>query len=86
MRRALGWTAVGLTAAAVPLVTANTYYLYLAMTVAIFVVVTCGLNVLAGLYFLATFLSTPGFPVRDLLGELFLVAAFVLVGLGAVED
>ena len=49
MRRALGWTAVGLTAAAVPLVTANTYYLYLAMTVAIFVVVTCGLNVLAGL-------------------------------------
>ena len=49
MRRALGWTAVALTAAAVPLVTANTYYLYLAMTVAIFVVVTCGLNVLAGL-------------------------------------
>ena len=49
MRRALGWTAVALTAAAVPLVTANTYYLYLAMTVAIFVVVTCGLNVLAGI-------------------------------------
>jgi hypothetical protein len=33
---------------AVPLVTANTYYLYLAMTIGIFVVVCAGLNVLAG--------------------------------------
>jgi len=36
-------------ATAVPLVTANTYYLYLAMTIGIFVVVAAGLNVLAGL-------------------------------------
>ena len=35
--------------AAIPLLTANTYYLYLAMTIGILVVVTTGLNVLAGL-------------------------------------
>jgi branched-chain amino acid transport system ATP-binding protein/branched-chain amino acid transport system permease protein len=44
-----GWIAVAVAAAAVPLVTANTYYLYLAMTIGIFVVVAAGLNVLAGL-------------------------------------
>ncbi|HET7343997.1 MAG TPA: ATP-binding cassette domain-containing protein, partial [Methylomirabilota bacterium] len=49
MSRALGWALVALAAAAVPLLTANTYYLYLGMTVAIFVVVAAGLNVLAGL-------------------------------------
>jgi ABC-type branched-subunit amino acid transport system ATPase component/ABC-type branched-subunit amino acid transport system permease subunit len=43
------WTALALVAFAVPLVTANTYYLYLAMSTAILVVITCGVNVLAGL-------------------------------------
>jgi branched-chain amino acid transport system ATP-binding protein len=43
------WTALAVAAAAVPLVTANTYYLYLAMSTAILVVITCGVNVLAGL-------------------------------------
>src|SRR5205814_3589315 len=47
--RALPWTAVAVVAAAVPLLTANTYYLYLAMSVGILVVIACGLNVLAGL-------------------------------------
>jgi ABC-type branched-subunit amino acid transport system ATPase component/ABC-type branched-subunit amino acid transport system permease subunit len=47
--RAVGWAAVAAMAAAVPLVTANTYYLYLAMSVGILVVVASGLNVLAGL-------------------------------------
>jgi branched-chain amino acid transport system ATP-binding protein/branched-chain amino acid transport system permease protein len=46
--RTLAWSAAAAVAAAVPLATANTYYLYLATTVAIFVVVACGLNVLAG--------------------------------------
>ena len=46
---AAGWLAVALATALVPLVTANTYYLYLAMTIGILVVVASGLNVLAGL-------------------------------------
>jgi branched-chain amino acid transport system ATP-binding protein/branched-chain amino acid transport system permease protein len=45
----LAWGALALAAAAVPLLTSNTYYLYLAMTIGIFVVVCAGLNVLAGL-------------------------------------
>jgi branched-chain amino acid transport system ATP-binding protein len=45
----VAWSAVALAAAGVPLVTTNTYYLYLAMTIGIFVVVCAGLNVLAGL-------------------------------------
>ncbi len=45
----VSWTALLLVAAAVPLVTANTYYLYLLMTVGIMVIVTTGLNILAGL-------------------------------------
>ena len=49
MRRALAWAAVAAVTAAIPLLTANTYYLYLAMTIGILVVVTTGLNVLAGL-------------------------------------
>ncbi|HEY2992764.1 MAG TPA: branched-chain amino acid ABC transporter ATP-binding protein/permease [Methylomirabilota bacterium] len=44
-----GWLAVALATALVPLLTANTYYLYLAMTIGILVVVASGLNVLAGL-------------------------------------
>jgi ABC-type branched-subunit amino acid transport system ATPase component/ABC-type branched-subunit amino acid transport system permease subunit len=43
------WAAALAAALAVPLVTANTYYLYLAATVGIMVVITTGLNVLAGL-------------------------------------
>src|SRR5688572_4649628 len=43
------WTALALVAFAVPLVTGNTYYLYLAMSTAILVVIACGVNVLAGL-------------------------------------
>jgi ABC-type branched-subunit amino acid transport system ATPase component/ABC-type branched-subunit amino acid transport system permease subunit len=43
------WTALALAAAAVPLLSANTYYLYLAMSTAILVVIACGVNVLAGL-------------------------------------
>jgi ABC-type branched-subunit amino acid transport system ATPase component/ABC-type branched-subunit amino acid transport system permease subunit len=43
------WAALAVAAAAVPLLTANTYYLYLVMSTAILVVITCGVNVLAGL-------------------------------------
>src|SRR5205814_1354025 len=49
MRARVAWAAIALAAAVVPLLTANTYYLYLAMTIGIFVVVCAGLNVLAGL-------------------------------------
>ena len=49
MRRALAWAGMAAVTAAIPLLTANTYYLYLAMTIGILVVVTTGLNVLAGL-------------------------------------
>jgi branched-chain amino acid transport system ATP-binding protein len=45
--RTLGVVALGV-AAAVPLVTANTYYLFVAMTIGITIVVATGLNVLAG--------------------------------------
>ena len=47
MTRALG-TVVLAAAAAVPLVTTNTYYLFVAMTIGITIVVATGLNVLAG--------------------------------------
>ena len=49
MTRALTWTALAAGATLVPLLTANTYYLYLGMSVFILVVVTSGLNILAGL-------------------------------------
>jgi branched-chain amino acid transport system ATP-binding protein len=45
--RALGVAAVSV-AAAVPLLTGNTYYLFVAMTIGITIVVATGLNVLAG--------------------------------------
>jgi len=45
--RVLGALALG-AAAAVPLVTANTYYLFVAMTIGITIVVATGLNILAG--------------------------------------
>ena len=47
MTRALGAFALA-AAAAVPLVTSNTYYLFVAMTIGITIVVATGLNVLAG--------------------------------------
>jgi ABC-type branched-subunit amino acid transport system ATPase component/ABC-type branched-subunit amino acid transport system permease subunit len=43
------WVLVAAAALAVPIATANTYYLYLVMTIAIMVIVTSGLNILAGL-------------------------------------
>jgi len=46
MRGGVAWAALAAAAAALPLVTANTYYLYLGASVAILVVVTTGLNVL----------------------------------------
>lgn len=49
MSTRLGWAAAAGLAALLPLATANTYYLYLAMTVGIMVVIASGLNVLAGL-------------------------------------
>ncbi|HTO12205.1 MAG TPA: branched-chain amino acid ABC transporter ATP-binding protein/permease [Candidatus Binatia bacterium] len=49
MTPAAAWLVVAAAAAVVPLLTANTYYLYLAMTIGILVVVAGGLNVLAGL-------------------------------------
>ena len=43
-----GWLALALAAAALPLATANTYYIYLGASVGLLVIVTAGLNVLAG--------------------------------------
>ena len=48
MRR-LGWAAIALGALVLPLLTANTYYLYVAATVGLLVIVTAGLNILVGL-------------------------------------
>ncbi len=44
----LGWAAIALAALALPALTANTYYLYVAATVGLLVIVTAGLNVLVG--------------------------------------
>jgi ABC-type branched-subunit amino acid transport system ATPase component/ABC-type branched-subunit amino acid transport system permease subunit len=44
----LGWTLLALAAAAVPALTGNTYYLYVGASVGLLVIVTAGLNVLAG--------------------------------------
>jgi ABC-type branched-subunit amino acid transport system ATPase component/branched-subunit amino acid ABC-type transport system permease component len=43
-----GWLALAVAAAALPLLTANTYYLYLGTSAALLVIVTAGLNVLVG--------------------------------------
>lgn len=43
-----GWLALSVAAAALPLATANTYYIYLGASVGLLVIVTAGLNVLAG--------------------------------------
>ena len=44
----LGWAAITLAAVALPALTANTYYLYVAATVGLLVIATAGLNVLVG--------------------------------------
>ena len=44
----IGWVALGLAAAALPLFTANTYYLYVGASAGLLVIVTAGLNILAG--------------------------------------
>ncbi|HEU4439424.1 MAG TPA: hypothetical protein VFT36_09235, partial [Methylomirabilota bacterium] len=43
-----GWALVAAAALALPLLTSNTYYLYLACSVGLLTIVTAGLNVLAG--------------------------------------
>ena len=48
MKTRLGWGALALAAVALPLVTGNTYYLYVAASVGLLTVVTAGLNVLVG--------------------------------------
>ena len=49
MRDRLGWAVLALAAAAVPLLTSNTYYLYVAISIGLLTIVTAGLNVLVGL-------------------------------------
>jgi branched-chain amino acid transport system ATP-binding protein len=44
----LGWVAIALAALVLPALTTNTYYLYVAATVGLLVIVTAGLNVLVG--------------------------------------
>ena len=44
----LGWAALALAAALIPLFTSNTYYLYVVISVGLLTIVTAGLNVLVG--------------------------------------
>jgi ABC-type branched-subunit amino acid transport system ATPase component/ABC-type branched-subunit amino acid transport system permease subunit len=44
----LGWAALAAAVAAVPLLTSNTYYLYVAISIGLLTIVTAGLNVLVG--------------------------------------
>ena len=48
MRERLGWIALAAAAAVVPLLTSNTYYLYVVISVGLLTIVTAGLNVLVG--------------------------------------
>jgi len=48
VRERLSWIALAAAAAAVPLLTSNTYYLYVAISVGLLTIVTAGLNVLVG--------------------------------------
>jgi ABC-type branched-subunit amino acid transport system ATPase component/ABC-type branched-subunit amino acid transport system permease subunit len=48
VRERLGWIVLAGTAAAIPLLTSNTYYLYVAISIGLLTIVTSGLNVLAG--------------------------------------
>jgi len=44
----LGWAGLAVAAAAIPLLTSNTYYLYVAISAGLLTIVTAGLNVLVG--------------------------------------
>ena len=48
MRERVGWILLASAAAAIPFLTSNTYYLYVAISVGLLTIVTTGLNVLAG--------------------------------------
>ena len=48
MRERVGWILLASAAAAIPFLTSNTYYLYVAISVGLLTIVTSGLNVLAG--------------------------------------
>jgi branched-chain amino acid transport system permease protein len=48
VRERLGWILLAGVAAAIPFLTSNTYYLYVAISVGLLTIVTSGLNVLAG--------------------------------------
>jgi ABC-type branched-subunit amino acid transport system ATPase component/ABC-type branched-subunit amino acid transport system permease subunit len=48
VREQLGWVLLASAAAVIPLLTSNTYYLYVAISVGLLTIVTSGLNVLAG--------------------------------------
>jgi branched-chain amino acid transport system permease protein len=48
VRERLGWIALAAAAAVVPLLTSNTYYLYVVISVGLLTIVTAGLNVLVG--------------------------------------
>jgi ABC-type branched-subunit amino acid transport system ATPase component/ABC-type branched-subunit amino acid transport system permease subunit len=48
VRERLGWVLLAAAAAVIPLLTSNTYYLYVAISVGLLTIVTSGLNVLAG--------------------------------------
>jgi len=48
MTERVGWVALALAAAAVPALTANTYYLYVVISIGLLTIVTAGLNVLVG--------------------------------------
>ena len=48
MTHRLGWIALALAAAIVPLLTSNTYYLYVVISIGLLTIVTAGLNVLVG--------------------------------------
>jgi ABC-type branched-subunit amino acid transport system ATPase component/ABC-type branched-subunit amino acid transport system permease subunit len=48
VRERLGWILLASAAAAIPFLTSNTYYLYVAISVGLLTIVTSGLNVLAG--------------------------------------
>jgi branched-chain amino acid transport system ATP-binding protein len=49
VRDRLGWAVLAAAAAVVPLLTTNTYYLYVAISIGLLTIVTAGLNVLVGL-------------------------------------
>jgi len=48
VRERVGWILLASAAAAIPFLTSNTYYLYVAISVGLLTIVTSGLNVLAG--------------------------------------